>query len=194
MTAKGPESHARRGRSLGGPRGAVRKKDLPAMACGADAGRGMHSQPHLAAVGQARPAGMDADPNPDVDGAWPGSRADAPPDPQRRIDGARGSREVFRTWSGRLPAEPEQRAPGPPGRAPEGPGRTLRRRATVAARWRGAARGAGGGGGTEMGGPRYVASASYVLPSTARPPGRAEVGPSPLAVITWSGPSLQPPE
>jgi hypothetical protein len=41
-----------------------------------------------------------------------------------------------------------------PGRAPEGPCRTLRRRATVAARWRGGARGAGGGGGERDGWPR----------------------------------------
>jgi hypothetical protein len=100
MTAKSPESHARRGRSLGGPHGAVRKKDLRAMACGADAGRGMHSQPHIAAVGQARPARMDADPNPDADATWPPSRADAPLDPQRRIDGPRGRVKTANISSG----------------------------------------------------------------------------------------------
>src|SRR5262249_422246 len=43
--------------------------------------------------GQARPAGMDADPKPDVGAVRPASRGDAPLDPQSRIDGPRGSPE-----------------------------------------------------------------------------------------------------
>ena len=53
----------------------------------------MHREPDVTALGEGRPAGMDADPNPDVDAVAPAVGPDRPLHRDCRVDRGRGSFE-----------------------------------------------------------------------------------------------------
>src|SRR5215510_11341311 len=63
-------------RGLDGSYGVSREQNLAAVARRADAGGRMHGQAYVAAIGQRRTAGMDADSDPDCDAGRPNPRAD----------------------------------------------------------------------------------------------------------------------
>ena len=72
MIAQRAEGSVDRSRRLNGSYGVALEQDLAAMASRADAGGRVHGQTHVAAIGQCRTAGMDADSDPDGDPGWPG--------------------------------------------------------------------------------------------------------------------------
>ena len=64
VSAEAAKVDVARSRCLDRPYRLAREQDLTAVTSGADAGRSVHGEPHIAAVGQGGAACMDADPEP----------------------------------------------------------------------------------------------------------------------------------